>query len=301
MSDKSSILIVDDNPQNISVLGTLLRQENYRVIIAQNGVEALEALDKIEPELILLDILMPELDGFETCKQIKKNPEMEAVSVIFLTAKDNKVDMLKGFEVGGADYITKPFNSDLLLARVKTHIKLHQYHTRLQQQVFLDGLTQISNRFRFEQALKNEWNRHLRMQHSLAVMMVDVDLFKLVNDDYGHLAGDEVLKKIAQTLEEKAKRAGDFVARYGGEEFALVLSHTELDAALLMGERLRSAVAKLNIPNINAPLKQLTISIGVAAIVPEQNSTARELVAMADKQLYIAKEQGRNQVRPISI
>ncbi len=297
MSKKGTILIVDDNPENIRVLGTILLAQNYHVVVAQDGEQAINALNENKPDLILLDIMMPNMDGFEACKRIKEKPEFEAVSIIFLTAKTEDNEIIKGFELGAADYITKPFNKNILLARVKTHIKLHQYHQRILQLALLDGLTQIPNRFHFDQVLKNEWNRHLRQQNKLAVIMIDIDFFKSINDDYGHLVGDDVLKKIAATLENEKKRAGDFIARYGGEEFAVIVTNTDQGDVSLFAEHLRYAIEALKIPTQNKQFKYVTISLGVAEIVPTQDSSLMQLIDAADKQLYIAKEQGRNQVQ----
>jgi diguanylate cyclase (GGDEF)-like protein len=298
MTEKACILIVDDNSENIRLLGTLLSLQNYRIVAAQNGKQALKALETVEPDLVLLDIMMPVMDGYETCQLIKSDPKNEDLSVIFLTAKTECKDVLKGFELGAVDYITKPFDVPVLLARVKTHVKLHQYYKRLQNQAFLDGLTQVPNRLRFEQVLQNEWQRSLRTQTFLAVIMLDIDFFKQINDDYGHLVGDEVLKKIAFTIDNQAKRAGDFVGRYGGEEFVVILPHTALKNALDLAETIRKTIADLMIPNAGTPLKHVTVSLGVAATIPQAEESAKAVVDQADKQLYIAKHNGRNQVQP---
>jgi diguanylate cyclase (GGDEF)-like protein len=298
MIEKPCILIVDDNSENIRLLGTLLSLQNYRVVAAQNGQQALKALETIDPDLILLDIMMPVMDGFETCKRIKADPKNEDLSVIFLTAKTESKDILRGFELGAVDYITKPFDIPVLLARVKTHVKLHQYYRKLQNQAFLDGLTQVPNRLRFDQVLQNEWLRSLRTQSPLSLIMLDIDFFKQVNDNYGHLVGDEVLKKIAFTIDNQIKRAGDFIARYGGEEFIVVLPHTTLQNAVLLAETIRKEVEALMIPNETTELKYITISLGVASIIPSLSNTSKELMDMADQQLYLAKQRGRNQVQP---
>ena len=292
------ILIVDDNLENIRLLGTLLSLQNYNIAVAQNGVQALKLLETLEPDLVLLDIMMPVMDGYETCKRIKADPKNENLSVIFLTAKTENFEIIKGFELGAVDYITKPFDVPVLLARVKTHVKLHQYYKQLQNQAYLDGLTQIPNRLRFNQVLQDEWRRNFRSNTPLSILMLDIDFFKQINDNYGHLVGDEVLKKIAYTVNSQINRAGDFVARYGGEEFAVVLPNTTLKNAIALAQTICDQVAVLMIPNAGVALKYVTISLGVATIIPTQSQTAMELVDKADQQLYLAKQLGRNQVQP---
>lgn len=296
MNEKPCILIVDDNLDNIRVLGTLLRQNNYRVMIAQNGLQALKTLEQTPADLILLDIMMPRMDGFETCKRIKAHSDWQSIPVIFVTAKVDEIDIVRGLEIGAIDYITKPFNILVLLARVKTHVQLHQYQKLLQNLAFIDSLTQIPNRLQFEKVLANEWNRALRLGMKLAVLMIDIDHFKLLNDTYGHLTGDHVLKKVAATIEQTVKRAGDFVARYGGEEFVVILPHTDLQKALRVAERVRLSVESLKIANKNADLAQVTISLGVAAMIPDPRLSPMQLVDKADQQLFLAKHNGRNRV-----
>jgi diguanylate cyclase (GGDEF)-like protein len=296
MTEKNCILIVDDNPDNIRVLGTILRQNNYRVVIAQSGVQALKTLEITDVDLILLDVMMPEMDGFEACRCIKTNPDWQVIPIIFLTAKVEESEIIKGLEVGAVDYITKPFNTSVLLARVQTHVQLHQYHKYLQDQAYLDGLTQIPNRFKFEKVLQMEWNRALRSHAPLAVLMIDIDYFKVLNDTYGHLTGDQVLKKVAAAIDCLTKRAGDFVARYGGEEFVVILPNNELESALTLAESIRVAVEELRIENKNTPLQQITISMGAASLTPDNSLSAMQLVDKADQQLLFAKQNGKNQV-----
>lgn len=297
MTEKSSILVVDDNSDNIRVLGTILRQHNYRVVIAQNGLQALKTLDVTKVDLVLLDIMMPGIDGFETCRRIKENVDWQTIPIIFLTAKVEESEIVKGLELGAVDYITKPFNTQVLLARVKTHVQLHQYYQLLRAQACLDGLTQIANRLKFETVLVNEWHRALRTEGYLAVLMIDIDYFKALNDTYGHLIGDQVLKQVALTIDKVVKRASDFVARYGGEEFVVILPNTQLPEALLIAENIRLAVELLAIENKNTTLGQITISLGAAAMIPNPTIQPMQLIDKADQQLFLAKHSGRNQVQ----
>jgi len=245
----------------------------------------------------LLDIMMPGIDGFETCRRIKENTDWEAIPIIFLTAKVEESEIVKGLELGAVDYITKPFNTQVLLARVKTHVQLYQYYQLLRAQACLDGLTQIANRLKFETVLVDEWHRALRMEGYLAVLMIDIDYFKALNDTYGHLAGDQVLKQVAATIDKLAKRASDFVARYGGEEFVVILPNTKLQEALLIAETIRRAIEALAIENKNTTLGQITISLGAAATIPSATMQPMQLIDKADQQLFLAKHNGRNQVQ----
>lgn len=301
MTEKQpSILIVDDTPDNIRLLGTVLLQNNYQVLVAQDGLQALKILETVNVDLVLLDIMMPVLDGFETCKQIKANPDWQNIPVIFLTAKVEESEIIKGLELGAIDYISKPFNSQILLARVKTHVLVYEYYKLLHEQAYLDGLTKIPNRLEFEKILHAEWNRALRQNVNLTVLMIDIDFFKLLNDTYGHLTGDHVLKQIATTIKGATKRASDFVARYGGEEFVAVLPQSKFPEVLVLAESMRLAVESLNIPNKNSLLGKVTISIGVASLIPSANLTPMQLVDKADQQLYLAKNTGRNRVQGIT-
>ena len=296
MAEKSSILIVDDNFDNIRVLGTVLRKNDYRVMIAQSGKQALHSLEVAKIDLILLDVMMPGMDGFATCQKIKAHPDWKRIPIIFLTAKVGEAEIVQGFKLGAVDYITKPFNVAILLERVKTHIQLHHYHNILQEQAYIDGLTQIPNRLRFEKVIYDEWHRALRNATPLAVLMIDIDHFKMLNDTYGHVMGDYVLKQVACTLARLIKRTGDFVARYGGEEFVVILPDSKLRETMMLAESMRVAVEKLAIENENTALGSLTISLGATSFIPTPALSPVQLVDAADQQLFLAKKNGRNQV-----
>lgn len=292
------ILIVDDSPQNIKLLGTILKQEGYQLNVAQDGEKALKTVEKIKPDLILLDIMMPVLNGYETCNILKGMPETRDIPVIFLSAKIEPEDVVTGFEIGGADYITKPFNASILLARVKTHIALMKKSRELKEISKKDGLTLLANRRWFDEFLDEEWRRCKRNQHPVSVILMDIDYFKTYNDFYGHLQGDEVLRKIGKAIAPFARRAGDLAARYGGEEFAVIMGNTgEEDARQIAGD-LRRKIEALNIPHEKsgaAPV--VTASIGVASAVPTANLSHSDLLRLSDERLYEAKENGRNQVK----
>ena len=300
--DQSRILIVDDTPQNIQVLGTILRQEGYRINVAQNGKKAIETAHKVHPDLILLDVMMPEMDGFEACLKLRQSEETKDIPIIFLTAKKELDDVVKGFEVGGVDYVSKPFNSIELLARIRTHLDLWHKTRQLQGMADKDGLTMIANRRRFDAFYDLEWRRCLRNNASVSLVMIDIDFFKNYNDYYGHLQGDTCLKKIAEIVDLKCRRPGDLAARYGGEEFVAVLSETDLESARQVAEGIRQQVETLQIPHERSKaLKFITVSMGLATTMPVSAENKMSLLSAADEQLYEAKKRGRNQIASIEI
>ena len=298
----TKILIVDDVPTNIKILGETLR-EDYEVVFATSGPKALEiAFADDPPDLILLDIMMPEMDGYEVCRQLKADAGARDIPVIFISAKGEVEDETKGLEMGAVDYIIKPFRIPVVRARVQTHLHLKRKTELLEKLAWVDGLTEIPNRRRFDQYLQQEWARARRRRASLSIIMVDIDYFKQFNDVYGHAAGDECLKKVARTLTDSFLRPGDLAARYGGEEFAAVLPETDAAAAETLAERLRRNVEALGIAHVASSVSQVvTISLGAAAVKPSPANEPVRLVAAADAMLYESKNGGRNQVRCVSL
>ncbi|MCP4693010.1 MAG: diguanylate cyclase [Desulfobacterales bacterium] len=295
-----TILIIDDAPANIRVLGEALKRA-YRIRLATNGPKGLEIANAVPPpDLILLDIIMPEMDGYEVCRRLKKKSQTRNIPVIFITSMDQEDDETRGLELGAVDYITKPFSIPIVKARVNTHIELKRHRDLLENLSTLDGLTGIPNRRRFEEHYEREWMASLRQPNHMAVIMIDIDYFKNYNDTYGHGKGDECLKAVAHELAVKARRPSDFVARYGGEEFICVLPETDLDGAWSVAENMRRAVENLRIAHASSTASDhVTISLGVAAVIPprpDAASNSRRLIEMADQALYKAKEAGRNQV-----
>jgi diguanylate cyclase (GGDEF)-like protein len=292
------ILIVDDSPQNIKLLGMILKDEGYRINVAQDGMQALKMVEKVSPDLILLDIMMPGMNGYETCKKLKGNSETRDIPVIFLSARVEPGDVVTGFEIGGADYITKPFNESILLARVKTHIALVKKRKQLRDMSQKDGLTMIANRRRFDEFLQLEWRRCLRNQCPITVIMIDIDHFKAYNDFYGHLQGDEVLRKVAGILEGISQRPGDLAARYGGEEFAVILGNTDEENARRLAQKMCRQIEQQQIPHEKSGVSNVvTASIGAATVIPGADSSPVQLLESADKRLYEAKKEGRNQAK----
>lgn len=294
---RQSILIVDDVPMNIKILAAVLKDQ-YNVKVATSGKEALLiAVSKNPPDLILLDIMMPEMDGYEVCKRLKEAPETRDIPIIFVTAIDKEKDEEYGLSIGAIDYITKPFSIPIVKARVKNHIELKNYRDLLKENSMLDGLTGIANRRRFNDTMLTEWNRAKRSGSTLSILMVDIDFFKNYNDTYGHLEGDECLRKVALALKNGLKRPADLVARWGGEEFACILPETGHAEALTIAEDLRRSIMELAIPHKGSIIEKfVTVSMGVATISPSENEEFESLIKKADDALYKAKERGRNRV-----
>lgn len=289
------ILIVDDSSVNLTLLRAALDSE-YDVSSASDGRQALDSIENGRtPDLILLDVVMPGVDGFDVCRRIKAIPETKRCPVIFVTSLDEAANEELGFNLGAVDYITKPFSIPVVRARVKTHIALKRRTDLLEQLSNMDALTQIANRRRFDEMLEHEWKRAGRERTSLSVLLIDIDHFKDFNDHYGHGAGDECLNRVASCLSRSVLRPGDLVARYGGEEFVVVLPATDAEAARLTAERMCSGVRAMNIPHAfstTAPF--LTISVGCATSANCGEGSPHRLVEAADQNLYRSKESGRN-------
>jgi diguanylate cyclase (GGDEF)-like protein len=298
--DKSqaTVLIVDDQPANIHALAALLKKD-YRILTATRGEKALELAARTPPpDLILLDIVMPDMDGHEVCARLKNDEATKAIPIIFVTALGEEQDEEHGLNLGAADYISKPFSPAIVRARVRNQIHLKLRTDRLEQVAMQDGLTQIPNRRHFDQKLREEWGRLTRNGQSLSLLMVDIDQFKPYNDHYGHGAGDECLRQVAQALYQVPQRPTDLVARYGGEEFAAVLPETDEAGAGHLAQRLLEAVRALGIEHAYSDVApHVTISVGVATHSPRQpKRDAEALKQSADRALYQAKSQGRNRL-----
>jgi diguanylate cyclase (GGDEF)-like protein len=294
---KPLILIVDDTPTNIQILAESLASE-YRIKVAASGKAALDVVARQGlPDLILLDVMMPDMDGYEVCTRLKQNSDTSGIPVIFITAMSDVDDEERGLKLGAVDYITKPFHLPIVKARIHNHLKLKLLTDMLGSLAWMDGLTGIANRRRFDQVLACEWKRAQRTASPLSLIMVDVDHFKSYNDHYGHVAGDECLKKIASTLASSVIRAGDMVARYGGEEFVLLMPGASADGARLLAEQLHERTEKQRIPHERSDAScWVSISAGYASVIPDQDNEACTLLQEADKMLYLAKNSGRNRV-----
>lgn len=302
------ILVVDDEPVNLQLLADLLEPEGYMLTFANNGRSAIDAARTGLPTLILMDIGMPDIDGLAVCRELKQAPLTRDIPVIFVTSHEHEV--LNAFDAGGVDYIRKPVHAAELRARVHVHIrmvqmldqlafsnqKLAEANAELARLSFTDTLTGIANRRHFDGVLETEWRRGMRDSIPLSVLLIDVDHFKRINDEFGHQVGDEVLREMGALLAAHAQRGADLAARYGGEEFVLVLPGVSSADALAQGERLRAAVEQMAFPHILPAGRRLTISMGVASCVPDQDASCAALLAAADEALYRAKAGGRNRV-----
>ncbi len=295
--EESRILLVDDEPHNLELLVEALEQQ-YDVQVAINGERALKlALEEPHPDLILLDVVMPGMDGYEVCRRLKANPITLRIPIIFITAKNTPEEEQNGLDLGATDYIIKPFHIPVVQARVRNHLKLKTLTDLLDAEASHDGLTTIANRRRFAKALESEWKQAQRYGTPLSLIMVDIDFFKRYNDHYGHGSGDECLKKVAIALAKSAERPTDLVARYGGEEFVALLPETDLVGAYSVAKRFRNYVEGLRIPHAHSDVGNIvTVSMGVACVTPSVEMTETELLKLADCKLYQAKENGRNQI-----
>ncbi len=292
----AKLLVVDDAPSNLAILTESLRSE-FDVRIANSGPEALRLVHETPPDLVLLDILMPDMDGYEVCRRLKAATSTRHIPVIFLTAKGNVADETLGLAIGAVDYIVKPISIPIVQARVRTHVELKRRGDLLETLSMRDGLTGIANRRRFDDCLDRAWRQSARSAAPLSVIMADIDCFKAYNDTHGHLAGDECLRAVTKALASVLKRPGDLIARYGGEEFAVVLEDTSLSGALHLAESMRLAVAALCLDNPGSDAcDTVTVTLGAATAVPRPGQRPGSLVGMADRKLYEAKLAGRNRV-----
>lgn len=294
---KARLLVVDDQPIHLQVLYRALSAD-HQLFMATSGAQALKVVKEQNPDLVLLDVVMPDMDGFEVLQQLKSNLDTATTPVIFVTAHGGDEIETQCLQAGAVDFIPKPVNPSVVRARVKTHLTLKFQSDFLRDMAFLDGLTGVSNRRQFDERLPVEWGRAQRNGAPLTLVMLDVDSFKAYNDHYGHQAGDDCLRQIAAVLKAELRRPTDLVARYGGEEFVCLLPDTGFDDGIAMGQRLLNAVRSLAIPHhFSAAESVVTISLGVAAREGTgQDSRATYLLALADSQLYKAKHSGRAQV-----
>lgn len=296
-SNRPKVLVVDDVPENVEVLRTIL-QDDYQVLTATDGTRGLELAASELPDLVLLDVTMSDMHGYDVCRALHARFATENTPVIFVTSLEESHDEAKGFEVGGVDYITKPVNPIVVRARVGTHIKLKRQADALRRLSSLDGLTGIANRRRFDELLGVNWSRCSRSGGPLALMILDVDFFKQYNDSYGHQMGDECLRAIAGVLTSHTNRIDDLAARYGGEEFVCLLPHTPVEGALTVTRSILASISELGLPHRASKVSDMvTASAGVAVAEQFRGESPQGLLKRADLALYWAKSNGRNQVR----
>ena len=289
-----TLLIVDDDKHNRLLLTELFEGE-YKIIQAKNGLQALELARAHAPDLILLDVLMPEMDGMAVIRALKRDDATRHIPVIFITALDSAADEELGLDLGAVDYIAKPFHPPIARVRVRNHLQIVHQRRLLEQIAALDGLTGIPNRRRFDEALAQEWSRCQRSGLPLSLIVADVDQFKQYNDTLGHAAGDRVLQEVATALRQAARRPGDLAARYGGEEFVLLLPETDAPQAQQLADELLQRMAARKLPHPAASAAPcVTLSLGGITTIPASSVVAPDFFERADAALYQAKAQGRN-------
>ncbi len=304
------ILLIDDDLVVRAKVGESLEQDGFEVILAKNGDDGIAAYQEYRPDLILVDAVMPILDGFEFCEHLKNLGE-RLTPILMITSLDDNESVDRAFAAGATDYITKPINLSILRQRVRNLIKqsdliknqlseLQQANQNLKLLANIDSLTKLSNRRDFDRYIEQEWERMQRIRSPLSLIMCDVDFFKNFNDKYLHPNGDKCLIKVAMALRNNVRRSGDLVARYGGEEFAVILPNTDALGAVSVAEKIRLAVKDLQIIHESSAIaNHVTVSVGVSTIIPTHESEFQTLIDTADRALYQAKSQGRDRVKMI--
>jgi diguanylate cyclase (GGDEF)-like protein len=293
------VLVADDDVLNRQVMAELLKQE-HTVLLAKNGAQALELAARHLPDLMLLDVVMPDMDGYEVLRRLRADAHTAHITVIFISGLGRPEDEANGLKMGAADYIAKPFNATVVLARVAMHLQMVRQRRMLEHLAHVDGLTELANRRRFDEVFEAEWQRCRRAARPLSLAMLDIDAFKQYNDHYGHPAGDRALRAVARTAASGLRRPGDLAARYGGEELVLLLPDTDIGQANQVVSAICAAISGLAIPHeASSVAPVLTVSAGGATLTgagAEPTETCAELFAAADTLLYQAKKTGRNRV-----
>ncbi|MCL1999326.1 MAG: diguanylate cyclase [Turicibacter sp.] len=292
---KNTILIVDDEVMNIKILLNLLMPD-YILYVAKDGNTAIQMALTHMPDLILLDIVMPEMDGYTVLKELRASRETQNIPVIFITSLSSEEDEKKGLALEVADYISKPFVPELVKLRIKNQMKIVRYLKIIENLSETDTLTGLHNRRAFNKQLLHEWGRAIRNHSTLSMLLLDIDHFKAYNDTHGHQQGDVVLRTVANIFKHTLKRSTDFVARWGGEEFIILLPDTTLAKAINIAEVLREEVAHCRLKLDNGQTANITISVGVNEIAPNSGSKIDKFISDTDKAMYLAKSQGRNKV-----
>ena len=294
IAQKGRILIVDDAMENIQILHQAL-QDEHDVVFAMNGAKALHIAQNQLPDLILLDAVMPDMDGYAVCAALRASAVTRDIPIIFVTALKTPEDEPRALDAGAADFISKPVNAAVVRARVRTQLTVKRQSDALRELTLTDGLTGVANRRAFDEKLQAEWRRCARAQVPMGLIMVDIDHFKLFNDHYGHQAGDACLQVVGAAMKRAALRPQDMVARYGGEEFAILLPQEDSSGAEAVARRVLDEIAALGIAHAcSSSGSNVTVSMGVASVTPNEKVEASALIKAADALLYQAKAQGRN-------
>jgi diguanylate cyclase (GGDEF)-like protein len=297
-----NVLIVDDSNTTRMLVRTFVEDLGHHVIEVESGEEALKCFESESIQLVLMDIKLPGIDGFETTRRIRAQVKVDWFPIIFLSSNSAESHFSEGIQAGGDAYLTKPVIGSVLQSMVKAMARIAGFHTAMQKLnsalsklAHVDPLTGLENRRGFFSSLETEWARSKREQIPLSVILLDIDNFKLYNDFYGHLQGDECLKLVASAMRDAIKRPADLIGRFGGEEFVIMLANTPKAGATILAERVRQMIEKTAIPHEKSTLGNVvTASFGVAEMTEAEN--VETLLKKADERLYQAKEKGRNQV-----
>lgn len=315
-----TVFLIDDQPMIAEAVRRMLKsEEDIDFHYCQNPTKALKMVTEIKPTVILQDLVMPDIDGLMMLRFFRVKQETAKVPIIVLSTKEDPETKSQAFSQGANDYLVKLPDKIELIARIRHHSqayislqerdeafkalqesqrKLAEANKILQKLSSMDGLTGIANRRSFDEVLHKEWQRAMRQNTKLSLIMLDIDFFKLYNDHYGHQGGDDCLKKVAASLEDSLRRESDFLARYGGEEFSAVLPDTDEEGAAAIAETMRANIQEAQIPHADSQVSDyVSVSLGVGTIVPERNSDPESIIAVADQALYKAKEDGRNRVK----
>jgi len=293
---QATILVIDDDRIALDLI-MLTFNATATVLTALNSENGLEIAVNEQPDLILLDTLILDVDGHEICSQLKSMPETENIPIIILSNSNQVEDELAALDKGAIDFVTKPVEAAILKARVANHLFQKRDRDQLKLMSSIDALTEVANRRRFDEYLHLEWRRAIRSKYPISLLMIDIDYFKSYNDTYGHQKGDKCLRAVASEIEQHLRRPSDMVARYGGEEFSVILPETPSYSASSLAKRIWSGVGNLNIEHTgSARVGHLTISIGAATTIPDENQSISQFIEISDKNLYKSKSEGRNRI-----
>jgi len=297
LKKKHTILIIDDSPLTVKILEDMLKTD-YNILISFYGADGLEIAKRENPDLIILDVLMAPMDGYETCKRLKEDKNTNGIPVIFISGLSEMEDEKKGLEIGAIDYITKPFSEPIIKARVKNHLELKNSRYILAEFCCLDGLTGIYNRRYFDIMVEHEWKNAIINKTSLSIMLLDIDKFKVYNDTYGHLEGDECLRIVAKCIKDSMLKSDYIAARFGGEEFMCLMPNTDLFSALENANNIYDKLKQIKIPFEHSPVDSIvTLSAGVGTISPSEAFILTNFLKEVDDFMYEAKKAGRNQIK----
>jgi diguanylate cyclase (GGDEF)-like protein len=295
-NEKFRILIVDDENANLDVLSDILKKD-YTITVAKSGEAAIKRAEEDAPDLILLDVLIPDMNGFDVLLALKESDRSRDIPIIFITVLTSPEDEEKGLLLGAVDYIIKPFNNSIVRARVGTQIKIVKQIRTIERLGMIDALTDIPNRRFFDVRLNEEWRRTCRQKAYLSMLTIDVDKFKAYNDTYGHPQGDILLQFVAKILTSNLRRSSDLAARLGGDEFAVLLADTDPEGAFTVADNIRKAMEAGVIPRSSTgESTSVTVSIGVNTVIPTMDMQINDFIEQSDKKLYTAKTTGKNKV-----